>query len=69
MTVTTQSGRRLTVMAHHQVFWPVDRGIRPGQEIDPETVDVDSDRAVNLREGDRIIVDNRVEAVAAVAMA
>ena len=69
MTVTTTSGRQLTIPAHHQVFWPVDRGIRPGQTIDPATVDVDSDRAATLRRGDRIIVDNRVEAVAAVATA
>lgn len=69
MIVTTESGRTLTVLAHHQVFWPVDRRIRPGTRIDPATVDVDSDRAATLRKGDRIIVDNRVEAVAAVATA
>ena len=69
MIVTTTSGRRLTIPAHHPVFTPVDRRYRPGDEIDPVTVDVDSDRAATLREGDRIIVDNKVEAVAAVAPA
>lgn len=69
MILTTESGRQLTVMAHHQVFWPTDARIRPGQTIDPATVDVDSDRAATLRKGDRIIIDNKVEAVAEIAIA
>lgn len=65
MTVTTESGRRLTIPAHHPVFTP--RGdYRQGDVIDPGTVDVDSDRADGLTPRQRIIVDNRVEVVAAV---
>lgn len=69
MTVTTESGRSLMIPAHHQVFWPVEQRFRPGDVIDPATVEVDSDRAATLRRGDRLILDNKVERVAAVAMA
>ena len=69
MTVTTESGRRLTIPCHHQVFRPVDDRLRPGQRVDPVTVEVDSDLAATLRRGDRLILDNRVERVAAVATA
>lgn len=68
MTVTTESGRRLTIPAHHPVYRPVGDH-RPGETIDPTTVDVDSDRAATLRRGVRIIVDNKVEVVAAVGTA
>lgn len=68
MTVTTASGKQLTIPAHHPVFWPVGAGVRPGDRIDPATVDVDSDRAGTLRRGDRLIVDNKVELVTAVAI-
>jgi hypothetical protein len=62
MTVTTESGRRLQIPSHHTVFEPVG-DYRTGQAIDPETVNVFADRAVNLLPGRHIIVDNRVEVV------
>jgi len=68
MTVTTESGRRLIIPAHHPVYTPLG-DYREGQEVDPVTVDVDSDRAATLRRGNRIIVDNRVEVVAQVVTA
>ncbi len=68
MTVTTESGRRLTIPAHHPVFCPVGN-YSPGDEIDPQTVDVNTDRAALLVKGNRFIVDNRVEVVAAVITA
>jgi hypothetical protein len=67
MTVTTASGRQLEIPAHHSVFWPVSNRYQPGDLIDPMTVDVDSARASKIKEGDRIILDNRVEEVASVA--
>lgn len=67
MTVTTASGRQLDIPSHHSVFWPVSTRYRPGDVIDPMTVDVDSARASKIKEGDRIILDNRVEEVASVA--
>lgn len=66
MIVTTESGRRLTIPAHHPVYTPLGN-YQPGDAVDPETVDVEPDRAALLRRGNRIIVDNRVEVVAVVA--
>lgn len=68
MTVTTESGLRLIIPAHHPVYTPLG-DYHAGQEIDPVTVEVDSDRAATLRRGKHIIVDNRVEVVALVATA
>lgn len=66
MLVLTESGRRLTIPRHHSVFEPVGE-YAPGQEIDPETVDVVPAQAIFLAPGKRIIVDNRVEVVTGVA--
>lgn len=66
MIVTTESGRTLTIPLRHPVFAPVG-DYRPGQEVDPASVEVAPARAARLRRGDRLILDNRVEVVAAVA--
>ena len=68
MTVTTESGRQLTIPAHHPVYTPVGN-YRPGDQVDPSTVEVDVDRAGLLRRGVRLIIDNKVEVVREVAMA
>ncbi len=68
MTVTTESGKRIHVQAHHPVFTPIG-DYRPGDRVDPQTVEVASDRAGLLRTGNTIIVDNRVEVVALVVTA
>lgn len=68
MTVTTTSGRRLTIPPHHPVFVPLN-SCRPGDRVDPATVEVRSQRASALTRGRRFIVDNTVEVVAAVATA
>lgn len=66
MLVLTESGRRLTIPKAHTIFSPIG-DYRPGQEIDPETVDVEPERATRLVPGKRIIVDNKVEVVTSVA--
>jgi len=68
VTVTISDGRRLTIPAHHPVFWPVEAALVPGAAVDPVVTAVDGDRAVTLRRGDRIIVDNRLESVVAVSV-
>lgn len=65
MTVTTASGLRVRIPAHHDVFSPVG-DYRPGDPIDPAAVDVTVGTAIAIDPGDRIIVDNRVEVVAEV---
>jgi hypothetical protein len=66
MLVLTESGRRLTIPHHHSVFEPVGE-YAPGEEIDPETVEVIPAQALFLLPGSKIIVDNRVEVVTGVA--
>lgn len=65
MLIITDSGRRLTIPHSHTIFEPVG-DFQPGQEIDPETVDVTPERATRLVPGKRIIVDNRVEVVTSI---
>lgn len=68
MIVTTESGRQLTIPAHHPIYTPIGN-YRPGDRVDPSTVEVDVDRAGLLRRGVRLIIDNKVEVVREVAMA
>lgn len=68
MVVTVESGRRLSIPTNHPVFAPVQR-LAAGQRVDASTVPVARGRAAALRRGDHIIVDGRVERVAAVAAA
>lgn len=65
MTVTCESGKRLSIPCHHPVYTPLG-DYRPGDRVDPETVDCEADRAALLGRGRLIIVDNLVETVAAV---
>jgi hypothetical protein len=67
MLVMTESGRRLTIPRTHTVFEPIG-DFRPGQEIDPETVDVSPENATHLAPGKNIIIDNRVERIASVVL-
>lgn len=66
MTVTTRSGRALTIPRHHPVFTPLG-DYRDGDRVDPETVALEPDRVTTLEPGDKIIVDDVVEVVARVA--
>lgn len=66
MTVVTESGRSLTIPVHHPVFTPLGN-YAPGDEVDPLTVEVVVAHATALSRGRRIIIDNKVEVVAAVA--
>lgn len=68
MIVTTESGRQLTIPAHHPVYTPIGN-YRPGDDVDPVTVEVEVDRAALLRRGVRLILDNKVEVVREVAVA
>ncbi len=68
MTVMTESGRQLKIPAHHPVYTPVGE-YRDGDRVDPETVDVEVDRAGLIVRGEKIIVDNRVEVVRTIALA
>jgi hypothetical protein len=67
MQVTTASGRRLLIPAHHPVYAPVGE-YRDGDAVDPATVDVDVSKAEELNAGSRLILDNKVETVAGVEL-
>ena len=68
MTVTMESGRRLIILPHHSIFTPVG-DYKPGDPIDPTTVEVATEEASGIKEGKKIIVDNVVEVVSEIAAA
>jgi hypothetical protein len=66
LRVRCRSGRTLIIHPTHSVFSP--KGdLAEGALVDPLTVDVEPDHPAALRQGFRLIVDNRVEVVETVA--
>jgi hypothetical protein len=63
--LTFSSGRALDVPDHHYVFVPTESGCQEGDPIDPETVPCRPRWTKSVGPGTRVIVDNKIEVVAA----